>query len=198
MGKLLLKRKRTNKETYIVREPRDDFDPVEQVELEEELEQVEVQEVKEIENAQLVAEEKARQEAEEEARRIAAEEAKKQLEELKREEVNAAEVKEIVNDEVAEALIEKEIETEKVFGNKKGIINLDVISRNFEAGDVVTINVLKEKKLVDKNVGFIKVLARGVLDKPLVVKAHDFSIDAAKMIELTGGNVVMLTKRKFF
>ena len=89
-------------------------------------------------------------------------------------------------------------DAEKIYGNKKAIINLDVISRSFEANDVVTVNTLKEKHLIAKNVYFVKVLARGVIDKPLVIKAQDFSIDAAKMIQLTGGKVVMLTKRKYF
>ena len=130
----------------------------------------------------------------EEQRRLAALE----METLQREQVTVQEAKEVVSDEVAEALIEVEEETEKIYGTKKGIINLDVISKHFNAGDVVTVNILKEKKLIDKNIYFIKVLARGVLDKPLTVKAQDFSIDAAKMIELTGGHVVMLTKRKYF
>ena len=121
-----------------------------------------------------------------------------EMETLQREQVTVQEAKEVVSDEIAEALIEIEEETEKIYGTKKGIINLDVISKNFNAGDVVTVNVLKEKKLIDKNICFIKVLARGVLDKPLTIKAQDFSIDAAKMIELTGGHVVMLTKRKYF
>ena len=94
--------------------------------------------------------------------------------------------------------MEKEEDAEKIYGNKKAIINLDVISRSFEANDVVTVNTLKEKHLIAKNVYFVKVLARGVIDKPLVIKAQDFSIDAAKMIQLTGGKVVMLTKRKYF
>lgn len=141
-------------------------------------------------------EEAARKAAEEEAERRAEEQRK--MEELQREQISASEVKEIVSDETAQILIEKEEETEKIYGTKKGIINLDVISRNFEAGEVVTINTLKEKKLIDKNIGFIKVLARGVIDKPLTVKAQDFSIDAAKMIQLTGGKVVMLTKKKYF
>ena len=130
----------------------------------------------------------------EEQRRLAALE----MEALQREQVTVQEAKEVVSDEVAEALIEVEEETEKIYGTKKGIINLDVISKHFNAGDVVTVNILKEKKLIDKNICFIKVLARGVLDKPLTIKAQDFSIDAAKMIELTGGHVVMLTKRKYF
>ena len=94
-------------------------------------------------------------------------------------------------------LIEKEVDEEKIFGNKKGIINIDTISRNFEAGDIVTVNSLKDKKLIDKNVCFVKVLARGIIDKPLIVKAQDFSLDAAKMIQLTGGKVVLLNKKKY-
>ena len=59
------------------------------------------------------------------------------------------------------------------------------------------INSLKDKKLIDKNVCFVKVLARGIIDKPLIVKAQDFSLDAAKMIQLTGGKVVLLNKKKY-
>ncbi len=162
------------------------------------------------EEAKRQAEEEAKRQAEEEAKRQAEEEAKRQaeeealalerarIEELKREQVNAMEVKEIVSDETAQILIEQEEETEKIYGNKKAIINLDVISQNFEAGDTVTVNILKEKRLIDKNVYFVKVLARGIIDKPLTVKAQDFSLDAAKMIEITGGRVIILTKRKYF
>ena len=138
-----------------------------------------------------LAEEKAR----EEERRLAEERA--HMEELQRQQVSAAEVKEIVSDETASILIEKEVDEEKIFGNKKGIINIDTISRNFEAGDIVTVNSLKDKKLIDKNVCFVKVLARGIIDKPLIVKAQDFSLDAAKMIQLTGGKVVLLNKKKY-
>ena len=135
-------------------------------------------------------------EQEEKERRLALE--KQKMEELQRVQVTVAEAKEIVSDETAETLIETEEETEKIFGTKKDIINLDVISKNFEAGEEVTVNTLKQKHLIDKNVCFVKVLARGILDKPLVVKAQDFSLDAAKMIQLTGGKVVILTKKKYF
>ena len=151
-----------------------------------------------------LAEEKAKKEEE---KRLVEEKAKKEerrlaeerahMEELQRQQVSAAEVKEIVSDETASILIEKEFDEEKIFGNKKGIINIDTISRNFEAGDIVTINSLKDKKLIDKNVCFVKVLARGIIDKPLIVKAQDFSLDAAKMIQLTGGKVVLLNKKKY-
>ena len=152
---------------------------------------------KEQEEKERLEKEAALQKEQEEKERRLAEERQK-MEELQRIQVSVAEAKEIVSDETAETLIETEEETEKIFGNKKDIINLDIISKNFEAGEEVTVNTLKEKHLIDKNVCFVKVLARGILDKPLIVKAQDFSLDAAKMIQLTGGKVVILTKKKYF
>ena len=77
----------------------------------------------------------------------------------------------------------------------KEIVNIDAISRAFSAGEKVTIDTLKEKKLITKRAGAVKVLARGKLDKPLVVMAEDFSIQAVKMILLTGGRVVRCRKK---
>ena len=72
---------------------------------------------------------------------------------------------------------------------KKGIINIDVLSASFEANDKVTLKSLKEKGLINKNIGYVKVLARGILNKPLEVELNDYSIEAVKMIILTGGKV---------
>ena len=156
----------------------------------------ELSRIKAEEEAKQKAEEEARLKAEEEERLKAEEEARKIIEELHRDEVSAEEVVDIVSDETAEVLIETEVIEEKITGTKKTIVNLDTISKNYIKEDTVTVNSLKEKKLIDKNAYFVKVLARGVLDKPLVVKAHDFSIDAAKMIELTGGRVIKLKSKK--
>ena len=215
MAKIVLKRKKSDKDTYLVRNVKSAYgeleyddslleedqvvEPIEKTN--EEIQQQQLRKAKEEEKR--LAEEKAREEekrlaeekAKEEERRLAEERA--HMEELQRQQVSAAEVKEIVSDETASILIEKEVDEEKIFGNKKGIINIDTISRNFEAGDIVTINSLKDKKLIDKNVCFVKVLARGIIDKPLIVKAQDFSLDAAKMIQLTGGKVVLLNKKKY-
>lgn len=203
MAKIVLKRKKSDKDTYLVRNVKSAYgeleyddslleedqvvEPIEKTN--EEIQQQQLRKAKEEEKR--LAEEKAR----EEERRLAEERA--HMEELQRQQVSAAEVKEIVSDETASILIEKEVDEEKIFGNKKGIINIDTISRNFEAGDIVTVNSLKDKKLIDKNVCFVKVLARGIIDKPLIVKAQDFSLDAAKMIQLTGGKVVLLNKKKY-
>ena len=77
-------------------------------------------------------------------------------------------------------------------GEKKGIINIDTLSANFNPDDTVTPEILKEMKLIPKNVGSLKILARGVLDKPLNVEAQDFSLDAVKMIVLTGGKAIKI------
>ena len=76
-------------------------------------------------------------------------------------------------------------------GIKKAEINVDTICQNFKAGERVTLNTLKEKKLISANAGYVKVLARGTLDKPLDIVAQNFSVAAVKMIILTGGSVVV-------
>ena len=75
---------------------------------------------------------------------------------------------------------------------KQGIVNIGYINANYEAGEIITIASLKEKNLIPKKVGRVKILAYGILSKPLTIKAESFSIQAMKMIELTGGTVVIL------
>ena len=81
---------------------------------------------------------------------------------------------------------------EEYTGSKKAEINVDTISQNYEAGERVTLNTLKEKKLVSANAGYVKVLARGTLNKPLDFAAQNFSVAAVKMIILTGGSVTVV------
>ena len=101
--------------------------------------------------------------------------------------VDAEHADELLTDEEAEASIEHiHIANSKHVG-KMDYINLDTICEFFEDGDVVDIDALKAKRLVSKNTGRIKVLARGVMTKQLTVIAHKFSIQAVKMITLAGG-----------
>ena len=104
--------------------------------------------------------------------------------------MTAAEVTNIA-DEAAVRVIKRE----KVTGGRKrdglrSVINVDTLSQNFAAGDEVTLPVLIEKKLVPASTTFVKVLARGRIDKPLKVHADDFSLDAVKMIAVTGGEAI--------
>ena len=104
------------------------------------------------------------------------------------EEVSVTEAEEILPFENVEELIG---ESEKVSDRtKRGIVNVDELARYFENGERVTLEEIKRRiPSVHKKTTYIKVLARGVLDKPLEVEADDFSPAAVKMIVLTGGKV---------
>ncbi len=109
-------------------------------------------------------------------------------------EVTVTEADELISDsEVLEIQEEMNlyIDTEVYHGLKKAEINIDTIGEMFAEGDVVTLNSLKEKKLVGAKVGHVKVLARGSLKKPLTVVAQDFSLAAVKMIVVTGGSAIV-------
>ncbi|MBR2466751.1 MAG: uL15 family ribosomal protein [Clostridia bacterium] len=75
---------------------------------------------------------------------------------------------------------------------KQGIVNIGDINDAFDAGAVVTVSDLKNKNLIPKATGRVKILAHGLLEKPITVKAESYSVQAIKMIELTGGKVVIL------
>ncbi len=116
-----------------------------------------------------------------------------------KEEVTVSEATKLMSDEDAKMLVEESatpadeaISTVYQYSNKavKDIINIDVISANFKAGDYVNLETLKEHKLIGKKTTYIKVLARGYINKPLIVEADAFSIEAIKMIVLTGGRVI--------
>ena len=109
-------------------------------------------------------------------------------------EVSAEIVDELMTDTLAEALLEESKEMGGI--GKMGIINVGIISPVYSAGDVVTLASLREKGLIDMNVGRLKVLASGTLDKPLIIKADAFSFQAVKMITLTGGHAIHLKSEK--
>lgn len=102
--------------------------------------------------------------------------------------VSAEEADSLMSDEVAERMIEEDKES-KVHQGKRGIINLDDLEANFNDGDTITLEALIEKKLVAKDVGRVKLLARGKLDKKFHVDLQDYSLQAVKMVLLVGGTV---------
>ena len=100
-----------------------------------------------------------------------------------------------ITDSLARDLIRRDAETIVTDGYKKGITNVDTLSRSFSPGDRVDVNILKKKSLVPYDTAYIKVLARGVIDKPLIVYANDFSLSAVKMIALTGGCAIIVKNK---
>ena len=67
------------------------------------------------------------------------------------------------------------------------VVNLDVIAGAFEAGTVVTPELLEARGLVRSGREPIKVLARGDIGKALTVRAHKFSATARDKIASAGG-----------
>ena len=106
------------------------------------------------------------------------------------EEVSAYEADEIAEEKHVEVHVEEDVEYISAKDAKKAIINIDTISDAYEAGEVVDLASLKEKGLVDKRAKSLKILARGSINKPLTIKAGEFSNTAIKMIVLTGGTAV--------
>ncbi|WP_448378047.1 50S ribosomal protein L15 [Fervidobacterium sp.] len=72
------------------------------------------------------------------------------------------------------------------------VVNLDTLEEKFESNDVVTPEVLLEKGIINKIYDGVKILARGEITKPLVVKAHKFSEKAKEKIEKVGGKIEVI------
>ena len=70
-------------------------------------------------------------------------------------------------------------------------VNVSDLER-FEDGKTVTIEILKEAGLVNKELDGVKVLGNGELSKKLTVKANKFSETAQKKIEKAGGSVEVI------
>ena len=106
------------------------------------------------------------------------------------EEVAATDVDSMMTDKAAAAFL---VASDEEGGQgKMGIINVGLISAAYQAGETVDLASLQEKGMIDGNIGRLKVLASGTLDKPLIIKADAFSVQAVKMITLTGGQAIEL------
>ena len=73
------------------------------------------------------------------------------------------------------------------------VVNLDTLSARFDAGAVVTLDLLVERRLVSGTSKLLKVLGRGEVGKALTVRAHKFSGKAAEKIAAAGGAAEAIT-----
>lgn len=71
------------------------------------------------------------------------------------------------------------------------VVNVGDLER-FEDGTTVTIEMLKESGLVNKELDGIKILGNGKLTKKLTVKANKFSNTAKEKIESVGGKIEVI------
>jgi large subunit ribosomal protein L15 len=73
------------------------------------------------------------------------------------------------------------------------VVNLDTLGDRFEAGTVVTPELLRERGVVRTTRQPVKVLGRGDIVKNLTVRAHKFSGKAAEKIAAAGGATEVLS-----
>ena len=107
--------------------------------------------------------------------------------------VSVAEAAEMMADEEAEAQMER---SRRIADKTRtAIVNIDTLSDYFEDGEYVDIDAMKARiPFFDKRATYVKVLARGILTKTLEVEADVYSMEAAKMILLLGGKVIVTIK----
>ncbi|GBD27424.1 50S ribosomal protein L15 [bacterium HR30] len=71
-------------------------------------------------------------------------------------------------------------------------VTLRTLEAKFSAGSVVEPASLLDRGIVKKKNVPIKILATGVVTKPLTVRAHAFSAKAKELIEAAGGSVEVI------
>ncbi|MDD4366391.1 MAG: 50S ribosomal protein L15 [Eubacteriales bacterium] len=78
-----------------------------------------------------------------------------------------------------------------IWGTKYTELNVEVLNR-FDAGTVVTPEMLAEAGLVKQVKDGIKILGNGKLEKNVTVRAHKFSKTAVEKIESAGGKAEVI------
>lgn len=78
-----------------------------------------------------------------------------------------------------------------IFRQEPAVVNVEALNR-FEAGTVVTPELLKEKGLVKSLKNGIKILGQGELEKELTVRANSFSTQAEEKISSAGGKAEVI------
>ncbi len=69
-------------------------------------------------------------------------------------------------------------------------VSVDTLSDHFAPYSYVNLTILRAQGLVEDAMTALSIRADGVLRKPLLIEANEFSLTAVKMIALTGGRAV--------
>jgi len=75
------------------------------------------------------------------------------------------------------------------FTQEYQIVSLDVLSANFEDGDVITLEVLKDAGLVKGFNVQVKILSNGELSKKVIIDGLKVSASAIEKITAAGGEI---------
>jgi large subunit ribosomal protein L15 len=78
------------------------------------------------------------------------------------------------------------------FAVNVAVVNVGDLQNQFQAGDEVSPEILRQRGIVKHDYDELKVLGNGELTSKLKVSAHRFSQSAKEQIEKSGGEVVVL------
>ncbi|CEP77507.1 MAG: 50S ribosomal protein L15 [Defluviitoga tunisiensis] len=78
------------------------------------------------------------------------------------------------------------------FKKEYSIVNVSTLEKYFSENEEVTPEILIDKKIIKTINDGIKILGKGEITKPLVVKAHQFSENAKEKIEAAGGKIEVI------
>ncbi len=106
-------------------------------------------------------------------------------------EATAQEAEELISDEMLDALMPPAGEI-LIVPEHVGQVSTEQLCKKFYVGDVVDIETMKDKGLLEPKMTYVKITAQGDMTKKLTVHAHMFERTAAKMILLTGGDINMI------
>ena len=97
-----------------------------------------------------------------------------------------------IPDDFATNAVEYIYAPEKASRFIKAELSLKEISKNFKDGDVVDIAAVREKGLCAVNANYLSVTESDTLKKKLHVYADEYTVPAAKMICIAGGEAYMI------
>jgi ribosomal protein L15 len=103
----------------------------------------------------------------------------------------------LISDSMAKNMIKKSYDTACTRGAKCAAVSIGLISDSFYPNECVNLESLRERGLVDSDVGLVSITEEGEIDKPLKIYAHSFSLPAVKMVVLTGGEVFVCQNKRF-
>jgi large subunit ribosomal protein L15 len=82
------------------------------------------------------------------------------------------------------------------FAETVAAVNVRELEAAFRAGQVVSIEALREKDLVSGRFDQLKILGDGELTKKLKISAHRFSASALAKIQAAGGEAIELPRKQ--
>jgi ribosomal protein L18E len=103
----------------------------------------------------------------------------------------------LMSDSMAKNMIKIIKDASADTAGKCALVSIGEINGKFYPNERVDIESLKARKIIDSDVGLVRITDDGEIDRPLKIYANDFSLTAVKMIVLTGGEVFRYQSRRF-